>query len=188
MVLPTTRADGAPARPPDPVIRDIAGKISTPEGYRVEILEGVIVVSPPPLVRHAAIASRLARAVTTDAIELVSAVTVRDERTGDDLVPDVLATSTEALARDAGTIPPDLVLLVAEIVGPLGGAVDRVTKASRYALSGIPLCLLVEPAKRRTTLYSHPEDGEYLTLHRVPFGHRLPLPDPFGVDLDTGEF
>ncbi|MFJ2933520.1 hypothetical protein ACIO8G_12175 [Streptomyces sp. NPDC087219] len=38
------------------------------------------------------------------------------------------------------------------------------------------------------TLFTDPERGGYRELHAAPFGRSLPLPAPFGFDLETADF
>jgi hypothetical protein len=55
----------------------------------------------------------------------------------------------------------------------------------------VPLYLLIDrfdedgPA---VTLFYDPVDGHYQHVVRIPFGEKVSLPEPFGIDLDTGGF
>jgi Uma2 family endonuclease len=88
-------------------------------------------------------------------------------------------------------VPADRALLVVEITSFSNAATDRKTKRWSYAHAGVPLYLLIDrfdedgPA---VTLFSDPVDGHYQHLVRIPFGEKISLPEPFGIDLDTGGF
>jgi Uma2 family endonuclease len=82
-------------------------------------------------------------------------------------------------------------LLVVEIPAADKAEVCRGTKRHGYANAGVPLYLLIDrfdedgPA---VTLFSDPVDGHYQHVVRIPFGEKISLPEPFGIDLDTGGF
>lgn len=69
-----------------------------------------------------------------------------------------------------------------------GPQADRETKRRCYARGGIPLHLLVDRGAFVVTLFSAPEEGEHRELRTLAFGKPLTLPEPFGFDLDTGDF
>jgi Uma2 family endonuclease len=78
----------------------------------------------------------------------------------------------------------DGVLLVAEVVSPSSATDDRVAKKRIYAQGKVPLYLLIDV--ETVTLYSDPRDGSYRSESTVTLGEKLSLPDPFGIELDTG--
>lgn len=56
---------------------------------------------------------------------------------------------------------------------------------------GAELFPLLDPrhsGRPTATLYGEPESGTYRVLDTVEYGGGLTLPEPFGVDLDTGVF
>ncbi len=57
-----------------------------------------------------------------------------------------------------------------------------------HAWGAVPLHLLVDRDTSTVTLFSDPEDGEYPRRDLAPFGKPLPLPEPFGLDLETADF
>jgi Uma2 family endonuclease len=84
----------------------------------------------------------------------------------------------------------DELLLVVEITSKHNADVDRTWKRKGYAAGGVPLYLLVDRWSRPAamTLLSEPDGGDYRKAVKVPFGERLLLPEPFGVEIDTSEF
>ncbi|GAA0664600.1 hypothetical protein GCM10009535_50400 [Streptomyces thermocarboxydovorans] len=170
--------------------------LDTPEGFRAELIEGEIVVTPPPDGDH------------EDYIELIMSQVVRKSRTDmqfsgnkglrlqrgegcpkDHVIPDgTFAPRKLRLYRGADPwMPSDGVAMVLEVTSTKPRA-DREAKRRCYARSRIPLYLLVDREASSVTLFSDPENGDYRQLCTRPFGKPLPLPDPFGFELDTADF
>ncbi|MFI8822818.1 Uma2 family endonuclease [Streptomyces sp. NPDC053431] len=170
--------------------------LGTPEGFRAELVEGDIIVTPPPDGDHEKYISRMVRQV------LRSARTEMDFsgnkglllRSAPDLprnhfIPDVTFAPVERdlFGGAAPWMPCDGVAMVLEVTSTRAAA-DRETKLRACARGGIPLYLLVDRDASSLTLFTDPEQGGYREAHTVPFGKALPLPEPFGFDLETAEF
>ncbi|MEV4503696.1 Uma2 family endonuclease [Streptomyces klenkii] len=170
--------------------------LETPEGFRAELIEGEIVVSPAPDGDH------------EDAIELIVAQMydsskVRMQFSGNKglklprgglrpknyAVPDgTFAPRELRLFRGAPAwMPCDGVALVAEVTSSKAER-DRIAKRHHYARAGVPLYLLVDREEEAVTLFSEPADQDYAETHTVPYGKALPLPEPFSFDLETADF
>lgn len=68
---------------------------------------------------------------------------------------------------------------------------NRHEQTAAYAAAGIPLYLLIDvwaPAGSTVTLYEEPTGDVYRLVRTVKFGDTIRLPEPFGMDLDTGVF
>ncbi|MFI5615977.1 Uma2 family endonuclease [Streptomyces sp. NPDC051567] len=101
-------------------------------------------------------------------------------------VPD-LAVVPKELAKGGGALLPDQALLVVEITSESDAETDRVVKRKRYAEYGAPLYLLVDRMERTVTLFAGPGRLGYTEVDGPhPFGVPVRLPEPFGVQLDTG--
>lgn len=111
-------------------------------------------------------------------------------KTEEYLIPDLLVCPIAALRDHHAELPPDGVLLVAEITSRRNAHRDRTDKRDAFAASAVPLYLLVDryDGTGHATLFARPADGVYEEMHRVPFGGVLRLPAPFDGDLDTGAF
>jgi Uma2 family endonuclease len=116
------------------------------DGIRRELIDGVLHVSPSPASFHQIIAGRLMvylgetcppGYVVTQAVE----VRVNKIRS---FIPDVLAVTAEAAARNPRKFQPHEVLLAVEIVSPCSTGMDRVAKPGFYAEAGIPFYWRVE--------------------------------------------
>lgn len=113
------------------------------EGFRVELIDGVLIVLSQPDGRHQSLGANLTRELRRLLPDHIDALPAVNLRLGPDRIvgPDVLVTRdlTEPKVYDATSA-----LLVAEIVSPSSRRRDRVDKPSLYAEAKIPWYLLVE--------------------------------------------
>lgn len=183
---------------PDPaaeVILEGFLQLGVPEGFRAELIEGEIVVSPPPGGSHennfAVLNAQIMRLSTT-AMHVSGFKGLEIPRGGlcpkNRLIPDmVVAPAHLRLFVDADPwMPCEGVELVVEVTSGRPER-DRVDKRRCYARGGIPHYLLVDREERAVTLFSEPKDEDYEESRRVKFGHDLALPAPFDCTLDTGD-
>ncbi|MFD8303972.1 Uma2 family endonuclease [Streptomyces sp. NPDC059690] len=170
--------------------------LDTPEGFRAELIEGEIVVTPPPDGDH------------EDCIGLIVNQVIRRSRTEmqfsgnkglklqsgngcpkDHVIPDgTFAPMRLRLYRGADSwMPCDGVTMVLEVTSTRPTA-DREAKRRCYARGGIPLYLLVDREASSITLFSDPEKDGYREHCTRPLGKPVSLPEPFAFDLDTADF
>ncbi|AOW88783.1 MULTISPECIES: Uma2 family endonuclease [Streptomyces] len=165
-----------------------------PEGSKVEIIEGIVTVSPAPGLPHNDITERIQRGLYSVipvhwGVYQTLALSV-PSRLGM-LIPDLLVTQRPNHAGPDTHIPAALAELVVEITSRSNARHDRITKPAAYATAGIPLYLLVDrwaPGGPTATLYGEPKGDVYRVLSAAKFGDPLKLPAPFDLVLDTGEF
>lgn len=169
--------------------------LDTPEGFRAELIEGEIVVTPPPDGDH------------EDYIELIVKQVYKRSRTDmqfsgnkglklrsgggcpkNHVIPDgTFAPRALRLYRGADPwMPCDGVAMVLEVTSTRPQA-DREAKRRCYARADIPLYLLVDRETSSLTLFSDPENDDYRQHDTRPLGKQLTLPDPFAFDLDTAD-
>ncbi|MEV6245157.1 Uma2 family endonuclease [Streptomyces sp. NPDC051742] len=170
--------------------------LDTPEGFRAELVEGEIVVTPPPDGDHedyiGLIVGQVYRRSRTEMQFSGNKGLTLKETPGaprDHVIPDgTFAPQAQRLYRGAASwMPCAGVAMVLEVTSSRPNA-DREAKRRCYARGGIPLYLLVDRDTSTVTLFTDPEDGDYREHHAVPFGKSLSLPAPFGFDLETAEF
>ncbi|MGA5301205.1 Uma2 family endonuclease [Nucisporomicrobium flavum] len=116
------------------------------DGFRRELLDGVLLVSPSPTNVHQILAARLVVALEESCpgdLEVTQANEVRISARRS-FIPDVLVTTDEAARRGTGKYSPEEVVLAVEIVSPTSQSMDRVMKPALYAKAGIPHYWLVE--------------------------------------------
>jgi Uma2 family endonuclease len=170
--------------------------LDTPEGFRAELIEGEIVVTPPPDGEHEHYISRIVRQVLrrseTDmdfcgnkGLKLKSG----EACPNDHAIPDVTFAPLElGLFRTADSwMPCDEVAMVIEVTSTKPQT-DRVAKRRCYARGGVPLYLLVDREASMVTLFSDPDKDDYRRLLKRAFGDSLPLPEPFAFSLESKDF
>ncbi|MBB4933472.1 Uma2 family endonuclease [Lipingzhangella halophila] len=176
-------------------LRRLAESLDVPEGYRVEILGGNIVVSPHGSSVHSItmiqIAEQLGRQLPDEFERLVE----YDVESADDHdyepAPDVVVVPRPVVDEDLPRVEADAVEMVVEIVSRGNWKTDHTTKTAVYARWNIPIYLLVDPREGSTVLHHDPDParGEYQATHRQPYGATVELPDPLGgVRIDTSGF
>ncbi|MFE5583903.1 Uma2 family endonuclease [Kitasatospora sp. NPDC056531] len=160
--------------------------LDTPEGFKAELIEGKIVVTPPPDGDHEIAIGRIVWQVARQCPEGIDFAPTKGLIVpGGRFIPDGTFTETDALAGRESWCKPDGVLMVMEVTSTRADN-DRLTKRRGYAASGIPLYLLVDRQKGRIALHSDPRRGDYSTTTDVAVGEPLWLPEPFGFELSTG--
>ncbi|MBW8486254.1 Uma2 family endonuclease [Actinomadura parmotrematis] len=183
------------------------GLFPFPEGSRVEVVEGEVVVSPAPSPAHNGIVMDVSREFHRAEIlrpgfpwdvDINSGLTMTGSLKG--FVPDLAVLDRDTLRRvrdgRVKKIVAEEVELVVEVTSPRNADTDRRpgarlpgNKWSCYAAVGIPYYLLVDrdPQAARSVLYSIPDEGTAAYLHEEewPFGETVHLPDPFALDIDT---
>ncbi|MCT2594465.1 Uma2 family endonuclease [Streptomyces sp. N2-109] len=175
----------------DDVVR-LWGETDAPEGSKVEIIEGIVTVAPPPANAHNitadAVQELLYQAKPADCgVFQTQGVTIPGK--AGLYIPDLLVMPRVVLAASHNTAPAEEALLVVEITSPSNANHDRISKAHGYARAGVPLYLLLDPwhtGKPTATLFGEPEGGTYRVLQSVEYGGVLTLPEPFELKIDTG--
>ncbi|RCV51770.1 Uma2 family endonuclease [Marinitenerispora sediminis] len=171
---------------------DLLDRLDLPRGYRAEIVEGsTITVSPVASGRH----QRTVRSLDLQLRPHLPAghdaephLEIRMPDLGRSVIPDLFVAPVEVLNTADSVVPPDDVLLVAEVVSPGNARSDRVVKLEVYAKAAIEFYLLIDPIAGQTTLFSNPSAGRYQDRVTRDFGEKLVVPEPFGFDLDTSQF
>jgi Uma2 family endonuclease len=147
---------------------------------RVELVDGVLVMSPNPANRHQRLTLRIGALLDAAAPQGWDVLLEPNVRlaTDRDLIPD-LAIVTHA---DMDTVINDAadVVLVVEIVSPGNAAYDRILKPRLYAEAGIRWYLRIEPTALTGHLHEL-RDGAYV---EVAHGTTVELTEPFTVVVD----
>ncbi|PVC89398.1 restriction endonuclease [Streptomyces sp. CS090A] len=177
----------------DDIVR-IWEETDAPEGCKVEIIEEIVTVAPPPSNDHSATASLLQRPLYTVIPEdwgIYQTLGVQLPGRGGIYIPDLVVVERAVLSGPGNRVPAAEARLVVEITSRANANHDRVSKVNGYAKAGVELFLLLDPwhsGRPTATLYGEPEGGTYRVLETVEYGGKISLPEPFGLDLDTGVF
>lgn len=165
-----------------------------PEGSKVEIIEGIITVSPAPAPRHNVIAARIQRrlySVIPEDWEIFQTRAIAVPSRLGMLIPDLVVAPVPECSETDTHIPAALAELVVEVTSKSNARHDRISKPAAYATAGIPLYLLVDrwaPDGPTATLYGEPKGDVYRPVTIAKFGEAIKLPAPFDLVIDTGEF
>jgi len=167
-----------------------------PEGWRSEIREGGITMTPPRTRSHGVIAEVTLRALLSavprdwGVCQLLGVAVLCMEVL---YMPDLAVTPAAALAEgsDDDPVSGDRLKLVVEIVPSGNAPYDRMSRRWAYAHAPVPLYLLIDRFDEHgpaVTLFSDPMGGDYRHSERVPFGEPIVIPAPFDLQLETAEF
>ena len=160
------------------------------DGQRHELVEGSLIVSPPPAGRHQGAASRLLRRLAAEAppsFEVVEALGVRMPG-GSMLVPDLLVVDAEPLwTNQSGILDASAVHLVVEIVSPGSVTMDRLAKPVLYAKAGIPAFWQVELERGPTVSAYRLGEGSHALEGSAHSGELLTVAWPFSMTLDPAD-
>ncbi len=165
-------------------------RMPVPEGYKVEIVEGAIYMSPQ---RH------IHWEIILGIVEQLRAKYPRS-RTASDVRIDFpgqlngfccdVATFKEGAARDdEGRWRYENVEFVAEVISKSTARNDYGPKKDAFALAGVPVYIIVDPYVGECLLFTDPKDGKYRSGPPLKFGDPIDLTDTVvGLTLATDEF
>lgn len=149
------------------------------DGHRYELVDGVLVVTPAPSMRHQRAVLRLARLLADDCtgdLEVFVAPFAVSLAEDTELQPDVLvARRADLTERDLPASP----VLAVEVLSPSTRLVDLNLKKARFEVAGTPAYWVVDPLTARLIAWELRE-GEYVEVADVTadeaFGATVPFP------------
>lgn len=155
--------------------------------HKYEIIDGALLVNPPPTNFHQAIGRRLFHALARQAPVEWEAVYELALRVEDGcLVPDVgvIRAGLPTPRGEIGHRPADVGLVV-EVLSPSSRSMDRVLKPAHYAAAGVPWYWRVENEREVEVIAFELVGGAYVERARL-VGSGV-VPGPFPVRLDTAD-
>lgn len=160
--------------------------LALPEGSRVELLDGSLLVSPRGRAKHQLLGGRLFAVLDSCKVPEWRVFPEFEVRLGRDriFIADITVVDVSVGPEDA-VVDAEHVGLVVEIASPSTVMLDRHVKTRAYAEARIPRLLRVEftpdgPVGELLSL----DDGGYRTVQRAEPGETLRVDEPFPVDLD----
>lgn len=152
-----------------------------PDSHGFEILEGVLVVSPMPDLRHLwtvrALLHLLEAACPPDLI--VGPGSYDFEFDDSTVAPDLFVIDPHQLGMKRGTVPP---LLAVEVLSPSGRAIDLGSKPLIYAKAGVPDYWIVDPHVP-SMVALHLQGDRYVERAHVAGDEPYPAVTPFPVQF-----
>ena len=163
------------------------------DGYRYEIIDGLLIVSPAPAPapRHQSIAhllSVLLQGSLPMDLRIIPAAGVLLERPAPTLylIPDLVIVHAAAVTDEAKNLDPADVLLAVEIVSPSSGRYDRIIKRDVYAELGIRHYWVVESRRPgRILALTLGQSGTYVSTSEASGDDELVIDQPFPVSVDV---
>jgi Uma2 family endonuclease len=152
------------------------------DGHRYELIDGTLIVSPAPVLRHQRAVARLhlllASACPTDLEVLFAPFDVAlSESTV--MQPDLLvARRSDLTARDLPVAPQ----LAVEVLSPSTRHIDLMLKRSRFEAAGCPAYWVVDPDEPSLRAWQL-RDGAYEEVGQVVGATAFHAEQPFSVDI-----
>lgn len=165
-------------------------KMPAPEGYKVEIVEGTVFMSPQRDTHWEIILDIVEQLRTKYPRKRVKS-DVRIDYPGhlNGFASDVTLMAEDAAKTDSGLWRHQDVEFVAEVISKGTAANDYGAKKAAYATAEVPVYLIADPYQRRCHVYTHPKGEDYTTETRVAFGSDVDLTGTVvGLTLSTAEF
>lgn len=159
-------------------------RMPVPEGYKVEVVEGTLYMSPQRYVHWDTIAAIFEQLRTRHPRQrIVSDVRFHFPGLMNGFCPDVVLLSKDARRDDAGRWRCEDVGFVAEVVSQSTAENDYGPKKAIYAYCGVPAYLVVDPYRRLCHLYTEPEQAESED-DRLLSGYASDLTVKYGLPMD----
>jgi Uma2 family endonuclease len=162
-----------------------------PEGVKVELLRGVIVMMASPDIVHNMIVADVQDQIPRQRWSRLQTQDVDVLGEASEPVPDLAVVERDLLPGSGRLLPSSLITMVVEVVSKSSVHQDYVVKRSIYAAGKIPAYLILDPIMAHCVLLTKPtgqgEDADYLSQEIIKFGDPVPL-EVLGQELDTTEF
>ncbi|NEE42759.1 Uma2 family endonuclease [Streptomyces sp. SID7982] len=161
-----------------------------PEGFKVEIVEGAVYMSPQRDT-HWRIIFGIVRQLLPRYEEnrLLSDVRIDFPGLLNGFASDVLALASDAAKGEDGRWRYQDVEFVAEVISRSTAANDYGSKKATYATAGVPVYLIVDPYTGTWHLHTLPKEDEYRSVLSLDFGTPVDLTSTVvGLTLATDAF
>ncbi|MEV7980553.1 Uma2 family endonuclease [Streptomyces sp. NPDC086519] len=162
-----------------------------PEGVKVELLRGVVVMMASPDIVHNMIVADVQDQIPRSRWSRLQTQDVDILNEASEPVPDLVVVERGLLPDSGRLLPSQLVTMVVEVVSKSSVHQDYVVKRSIYAAGKVPAYLILDPIMAQCVLLTRPEgqgeDANYLTQQITKFGDPVML-EVLGAELDTSDF
>ncbi|MFF5012064.1 Uma2 family endonuclease [Streptomyces sp. NPDC001165] len=178
-------------RPMTTGIVKVFENLEVPDGFKVELLRGVIVMMAGPDVAHNDIVEAVQDQIPRRHWRRLQTQDIAILEETSEPQPDLVVIERGAGPGHGRLMPPQVITLLVEVVSKTSVDRDYEVKRSIYAAAKIPAYFIIDPIMGQCVLLTEPTgDGEYADYRcqRITkFGDLTPL-EPLGVELDTSEF
>ncbi|NEC22158.1 Uma2 family endonuclease [Streptomyces parvus] len=162
----------------------------TPEGFKVEIVEGNVYMSPQRDTHWEITFDILEQLRTTyERRQLKTDVRIDFPGHLNGFASDVVALSPDAVKGEDGRWRYQDIEFVAEVISKATAANDYGVKKAVYATAGVPVYLIVDPYTGTWHLHTLPKEDEYRSVLSLDFGTPVDLTSTVvGLTLATDAF
>ncbi|MFI7133996.1 Uma2 family endonuclease [Nonomuraea sp. NPDC050153] len=175
--------------------REVFDALPPLPGFRVEVIEGKLLMSPMGSPEHTWLTADLHDALLPLRKErgwrgAPGGPSICIEGPRDSLEPDYVLASADCPRWGKWELLSSGVLMTAEVVSPSSADIDRKEKAHLYALGRVPVYLLIDPLadEPAVTVFSEIKDDAYQVRNTTLIGTPIKLPAPIDFELDTSIF
>ncbi|MBY8865901.1 MULTISPECIES: Uma2 family endonuclease [Streptomyces] len=165
-------------------------RMHVPEGFKTEIVEGAIFVTPQRDTHWDIIADIYDQLRAKYPRKCLKS-DVRMQYPGhlNGFASDVVALAEGSEKDENGLWRPEDVEFIAEVISKDTAKNDYGPKKTAYAAAGVPVYLIVDPYTGMWHLHTLPKDGVYRSDLSLDFGDEIDLTGtPVGLVLKTDEF
>ncbi|MFF0094162.1 Uma2 family endonuclease [Streptomyces canus] len=178
-------------RPMTTGIVKIFENLDVPEGFKVELLRGVIVMMAGPDVAHNDIVEAVQDQIPRQRWRRLQTQDIAILEETSEPQPDLVVIERGAGPGHGRLMPAEVIALLVEVVSKTSVDWDYGVKRSIYAAAKIPACFIIDPIMGQCVLLTEPtgegEYADYRCQRITKFGDLTPL-EPLGVEVDTSEF
>ncbi|MFF7391627.1 Uma2 family endonuclease [Streptomyces scabiei] len=166
-------------------------KMPVPEGYKVEIVEGTIYMSPQRDAHWQTI-RRIVRVLDNrfgEDVHVVSDVRIDFPGLLNGYCPDVAKLRDDAEKDSNGRWRHEDVEFIAEVISKDTAKNDYGPKKTAYALAEVPVYLIADPYVGKCRLFTQPKDGDYVSDLSITYGGDVDMTTThLGLVLPTAKF
>lgn len=166
-------------------------KMPVPEGYKVEIVEGTIYMSPQRDIHWQTIRKIIWALEDHFGRKAIVLSDVRIDFPGrlNGLAPDVAKLRDDAEKDSNGRWRHEDVEFIAEVISTDTARNDYGPKKTAYALAEVPVYLIADPYTGKCRLFTQPKDGDYVSDLSVTYGGDVDMTTTLlRLVLPTAEF
>ncbi|WP_171170360.1 Uma2 family endonuclease [Streptomyces sp. I05A-00742] len=162
-----------------------------PEGYRAEVIRGVVHMSPQRYT-HWNVIRRVLRQLEDhfgEDAHIASDVRIDFPGYMNGFCPDLAKIADEATPNGKGRFSPSDVELVVEVISQGTAVNDYGPKKQTYAEADVPVYVIVDPYAAQCHVFTSPKADAYRSEVTVDFGDPIDLTcTPLGLTISTDKF
>lgn len=165
--------------------------LEVPEGIKMELLRGEIVMMAGPDLVHNEIVEAVQDQIPRNCWRRLQTQDIAILSESSEPQPD-LAVLERGVGPDSGRLlPSEMVTMLVEVVSKNSVERDYGIKRSIYAAGKVPAYLIIDPIVAHCVLLTEPvgggDEADYTVQRITKFGDPVPL-ELLGIELDTTEF